>query len=113
MSFVGHLSDGAKKREERLRDEVGSGGFFVSRAPTWPESQIRTEERPLKSLPVSHKIQNRPALRAVAFQPVSQGEGESSLLGDGAGLAGPPLVGSLGETWGHLFLGQKGTECLT
>lgn len=48
----------AKKREERLRDEVGSRGFFVSRAPTWPESQIRTEERPFRSLPVSHRIQN-------------------------------------------------------
>ena len=110
MSFVGHLSDGAKKREERLRDEVGSGGFFVSRAPTWPESQIRTEERPLKSLPVSHKIQTRPALRAVAFQPVSQGEGESSLGGDGAQLADATESAALGKPGVTFFLGRKGTR---
>ena len=49
-----------KKREERLRDEVGSRGFFVSRAPTWPdsESQIRTEGCPFRSLPVSPRVQN-------------------------------------------------------
>ena len=113
MSFVGHLSDGAKKREERLRDEVGSGGFFVSRAPTWPEFQIRTEERPLKCLPVSHKIQNRPALRAVAFQPVSQGEGESSLGGRRCTACRCSRVRSIEKTWGHFFRGQRETSCLT
>ena len=35
-------------------------------------------------------------------------EGESSLGGDGARLAGAPLVGSLGETWGHFFSGTEG-----